>query len=73
MTAVSWTIYWLYAQGYDVFEKSYIKTIKVLFFWEEKVKALSMKRKNHINIRYNFVTDRIENMDSTCKSVPHQT
>ena len=59
-TAVLWTIYWLNAQGYGVFENIVNQDNKSAIILENNGKASSSKSKKHITIRYYFVTDHIE-------------
>ena len=65
MPVVILTRYWLDAQGYDVFEKIVHQDNKSAILLENNGKGSSSKRTKHINIRYYFVTDCIENMNST--------
>ena len=60
MPDVLCTRYWLYIQGYDVFDNIVYQYNKSAILLENNVKASISKRTKHINIRYSFVTDRIE-------------
>ena len=60
MPAVLCTRYWLYSQGNDVFEIIVYQDNKSAIPLENNVKASIRKRKNHINIRYHYVTYIIE-------------
>ena len=55
-----WTIYWLDAQGYDVFNNIVYQGNKSSILLENNGNSSSSKRKKHTNIRYYFITDRIE-------------
>ena len=60
MPVALWTIYWLDAQGYDVFEKILHQDNKSAIILGKNGKAPRSKRTKHINIRYYFVTYFIE-------------
>ena len=60
MPAVLWTIYWLNYQGYGVFENIFYQYNEISFVMENNGKYSSRNFTKHINIRYYFVTDRIE-------------
>ena len=60
MPSALWSIYFLNAQGYDVFEKIIYQDNKSAIILEKNGKASSSKRTNHINIRYYFITYCIE-------------
>ena len=55
-----WTIYWLDAQRYDVFENIVYQDNNSAILLENNGKASSSKRINHINVRYYFVIYWIE-------------
>ena len=59
MPAVCWTRYFLEAQGYGVKETIVYQDNKSAILLEKNGKASSTKRTKHINIRYFFITDRI--------------
>ena len=60
MLALLWTIYWLDSQGYVVFENiAYQDNISAMIL-ENYGKASISKRIKNKNIRYYFVTYRIE-------------
>jgi hypothetical protein len=59
MPAVLWTRYFMEAQGYGIQENIVFQDNKSAILMEKNGKASSSKRTKHINIRYYFVTDRI--------------
>ncbi len=59
MPAICWTRLFLKAQGYGVSENIVYQDNKSAILMEKNGKASSSKRTKHINIRYYFVTDRI--------------
>ena len=65
ITAVLWTRYYLYTQEYDVFENIVYQYNKSTIIFEKNGKDSISKCANHINIRYYFVTDNIEEIKST--------
>ena len=60
MLALLWTIYWLDSQGYVVFENIAYQDNKIAIILENNGKASISKRTKNKNIRYYFVTYRIE-------------
>ena len=60
MPAICWSRYFLDAQGYGVNENILYQDNKSAILLEKNGKASSSKRTKHINIRYYFVTDRIQ-------------
>ena len=70
MTAVIWNIYWLDAQGYDVFDNILCQYNKSANILGNNGKASIIKRKKHMNIRYYFVTDRIEEYEISLEWCP---
>ena len=52
--------YWLDTQGYDVFENIVYQDNKSDIILEKNGNYSSSKRTKHINIRYYFITYRIE-------------
>ena len=59
MPQVLWTRYFLQAQGYDVSDNVVFQDNQSTILLEKNGKASSGKRTRHINIRYFFITDRI--------------
>ena len=59
MSQVLWTCYFLEAQGYNINDCIIYKDNKSAILLEQNSRASSSKRTRHINIRYYFVTDRI--------------
>ena len=70
MPAVLWTRYFLEAQGYAVRENIVYQDNQSAILMEKNGKASSSKRTKHINIRYYFVTDRIQKKDLTVEWCP---
>ena len=70
MPFVLWTCYFLMAQGYGVTENLLLQDNRSSMLLERNGKASSSKRTRHINIRYFFITDRV-NMKghSLCREV----
>jgi hypothetical protein len=59
MPIVLWTCYFLMAQGYGVTENLLLQDNRSSMLLERNRKASSSKRTRHINIRYFFITDRV--------------
>ena len=59
MPIVLWTRYFLMSQGYGVTENLLLQDNKSSMLLERNGKASSSKRTRHINIRYFFITDRV--------------
>ena len=59
MSQVLWTCYFLDAQGYNINDCVSYQDNKSAMLLEQNGRASSSKRTRHINIRYYFVTDRI--------------
>jgi hypothetical protein len=59
MPAICWTRYFMEAQGYKVEDNVLYQDNKSSMLLEKNGKASSSKRTKHINIRYFFITDRI--------------
>jgi hypothetical protein len=60
MPAICWTRYFMKAQGYVVNDNVLFQDNKSSILLEKNGKASSSKRTKHINIRYFFITDRVE-------------
>lgn len=60
MPQVLWTRYFLQSQGYDINGNIVFQDNKSAILLEQNGKASSGKRTRHINIRFFFITDRIE-------------
>ena len=60
MPSICWTRYFLLEQGYGVEENILYQDNRSAILLERNGKASSSKRTKHINIRYYFVTDRIQ-------------
>ena len=63
MPSIFLTRLFLEAQGYDVTDNISYQDNKSAIFLEKTGKASSGKRTKHINMRYFFVTDRIQKGD----------
>jgi hypothetical protein len=59
MPIVVWSRYFLVAQGYGVTQNILLQDNKSSILLEKNGRASSGKRTRHINIRYYFITDRI--------------
>jgi hypothetical protein len=59
MPIVVWSRYFLMAQGYGVTQNLLLQDNKSSMLLEKNGRASSGKRTRHINIRYYFVTDRV--------------
>ena len=59
MPAICWTRYFMEAQGYNIKDNVLFQDNKSSMLLETNGKASSGKRTKHINIRYFFITDRI--------------
>jgi hypothetical protein len=70
MPAICWTRYFLQAQGYQVHENIVFQDNRSAILLERNGKASSSKRTKHINIRYYFVTDRINKQELTAEWCP---
>ena len=60
MPHITWTNYFLNWQGYNAKDTILYQDNKSSFFLDKKAKKSSSKRKNHIAIRYYFITDRVK-------------
>ena len=70
MPAVLWTRYFMEAQGYGIQENIVFQDNQSAILLEKNGKASSTKRTKHINIRYYFVTDRINKKELTVEWCP---
>ena len=61
MPYVLWTLYFLQAQGYDVRKVTLFQDNMSAMLLEQNGKWSSGKRTKHINVRYFFVKDRVDN------------
>ena len=59
MPIIIWTRYFLLEQGYGVVKNLILQDNKSSILLERNGKASSGKRTRHINIRYFFITDRV--------------
>jgi hypothetical protein len=60
MPAICWTRYFMEAQGYTINDNILFQDNKSAILLEKNGKASSSKRTKHINIRYFFITDRVQ-------------
>jgi hypothetical protein len=63
MPAICWTRYFMEAQGYQVKDNFLFQDNKSAILLEKNGKASSSKHTKHINIRYFFITDRVNKGD----------
>ena len=70
MPAVCWTRYFLQAQGYQVNDNLVYQDNQSAILLEKNGKASSSKRTKHINIRYFFITDRINSGEVSVEWCP---
>ena len=63
MSAICWTRYFIAAQGYNIRDNRLHQDNKSYIILEKNGKVSNRKRKNHINIRYLFITDRVNNCE----------
>ena len=59
MPIIIWSCYFLMAQGYGVTQNLLLQDNKSSMLLEKNSKASSGKRTQNINIRYFFITDRV--------------
>ncbi len=59
MPAICWTRYFMEAQGYQVQDNFLFQDNKSAILLEKNGKVLSSKHTKHVNIRYFFITDRV--------------
>jgi hypothetical protein len=67
---VLWTRYFLEAQGYKVEDSVVFQDNQSAILLEKNGRASSSKRTRHINIRYFFVTDRVQNKELRIEYCP---
>jgi hypothetical protein len=70
MPIIFWTRYFLLSQGYGVVENLLLQDNKSSILLERNGKASSGKRTRHINIRYFFITDRVNMKELTIEWCP---
>jgi hypothetical protein len=70
MPLVLWTRYFLQAQGYEVKENKVFQDNQSAILLERNGRRSSSRRTRHINIRYFFVTDRIQAKELTVEYCP---
>ena len=67
---VMWTRYFLMERGYNVEENIIYQDNKSAILLEENGMASSSKRTRHLNVRYFFVKDRIDNNEAKIEYCP---
>ena len=70
MPQILWTRYFLEAQGYKIQDSMIYQDNQSSILLEKNGRASSGKRTRHINIRYFFITDRIEKKEVTVEYCP---
>ena len=70
MAQILWSRYFLDAQGYNINDCVVYQDNKSAILLEENGRASSSKRTRHINIRYYFVTDRVNCGEVKIKHCP---
>ena len=70
MTDLLWTGYFSKDQGYDNYKSIMMRDNKSCMLLEENGLLSSTKRTKHINVRYFFIKDRIENGDVSLSFCP---
>ena len=70
MPQVLWTRYFLEAQGYTVHDSVVYQDNQSAILLEKNGRGSSSKRTRHINIRYFFVTDRIQSKELNVEYCP---
>jgi hypothetical protein len=70
MPLVLWTRYFLCAQGYDVKENKVFQDNLSAILLEKNGRKSSSRRTRHINIRYFFVTDRMQSKELSVEYCP---
>ena len=60
MLAICWTRYFMESQGYTINDNILFQDNKSSILLEKNGKSSSSKRTKHINIRYFFITDRVQ-------------
>ena len=70
MPHICWTRYFMEAQGYRVLDNIVFQDNKSSILLEKNGKASSGKRTKHINIRYFFITDRVEKGEASVSWCP---
>jgi Reverse transcriptase (RNA-dependent DNA polymerase)/Zinc knuckle len=67
---VLWTRYFLKEQGYDVKESVIFQDNQSAILLEKNGRGSSSKRTRHINIRYFFITDKVQNKEISISYCP---
>ena len=70
MPQIIWTRYFLEAQGYGVRESKIYQDNQSAMLMEKNGKASTSKQTRHINIRYFFVADQVQNKEVTIEYCP---
>ncbi|MGL6130278.1 MAG: Ty1/Copia family ribonuclease HI, partial [Fusobacteriaceae bacterium] len=72
MSSITWTRYFLKEQGYNVTDNIVYQDNKSTILLEKNGKQSSGKRTKHINVRYFFITDRIQKGEMRVEWCPTQ-
>ena len=70
MSSVLWTLRFLHAQGYEIEENVTYQDNQSAILLEKNGKFSSSKRTKHIDMRYFFITDRIEKKEVSVEYCP---
>ena len=70
MPMVLWTILLMEAQGYEMKDNIVYQDNKTTMLLTNNRKSSIGKRKNHINVKYFFVTDRLARKDISMEYCP---
>jgi len=70
MPQIVWCKYFMEAQGYDLTGNTVLQDNQSAMLLEKNGKLSSSKRTRHINIRYFFVTDRVEKNELNIEYCP---
>ena len=70
MSSVLWTLRFLDAQGYEIEENVVYQDNQSAILLEKNGKFSSSKRTKHIDMRYFFITDRIEKKEVSVEYCP---
>jgi hypothetical protein len=70
MPIILWTRYFLLSQGYGVVENLLLQDNRSSILPERNGRALSGKRTRHINIRFFFISDRVNMKEVSLRWCP---
>ncbi len=63
MLAICWPLYFMEAQGYQVFDNVLFQDNRIAILLDKNGKASSSKCMKHVNIRYFVITNCADNVD----------